>query len=304
MILERLQRFTEPVSVLDHGSVQLLDVMGDDHDICVAARAAMESEGTHKWEEKTAVSGRPFCRCLLCGETAFESSPEWSSACREADRRTINRMIGGDPRHTTPFEQACIKLRVVLPIMVERQWVRHRTASHVERSGRKTPHLICYVPSLDRPGMEDQEEQQELLRLAQEDSLAHAFSLKSSGVPLEVARTCTSVGVYTAKVWTMDVKNLLDMLYLRLDGHAQWEIRQYAEVIADIIKIGFPLTWQAFIDHRFCSTRFSRQEMEDIIMMLEAHAVDDLGCWDRSSSLYRKVQRQKRRMQRWASKES
>src|SRR5213082_1681478 len=90
----------EPLPVLDHGFVRVVDYMGDDAAIVQAARVSY-GRGTRKINE---------------------------------DQGLINYLMRH--RHTTPFEMCEIKYHVKLPIFVARQWIRHRTANVNEYSAR------------------------------------------------------------------------------------------------------------------------------------------------------------------------
>lgn len=238
---ERLLRFTEPVRVLDHGHVKLVDVYGDDERVEAAARLSYEGQ-------RKRTDTRALLRYLL----------------RHA--------------HTSPFEQCCITLDMKLPIFVARQLVRHRTAKLNEVSGRYTelpeefyvPDLdqICYQATDNKQGRSGPlpEEEASLARARMQDHGKWAFDLYrkllEQGIAKETARMVLPLSTYTHWCWTMDLHNLLHLLRLRMDPHAQWEIREYAGVIAGIVREWVPLTWEAFIDYRLLEQRFSRQEVD------------------------------------------
>lgn len=226
--------------VLDHGHVVLLDYMGSDSDIAAAARTSYGG-GTRSISD---------------------------------DRKLLRYMMRH--RHTSPFEMAEIKLHVHLPIFVERQWGRHRTASWNEISGRYSvlPDE-AYLPAHGRVALQSTENKQGSGEPAPE-TLANRFidSLKESydesyeayhwalnvGISRELARLSLPVATYTTKVWKCDLHNLLHFLQLRLS--AQEEIRQYAQVIADIVKELFPITWEAFQDYRLDAVTFTGPELK------------------------------------------
>ena len=166
-----------------------------------------------------------------------------------------------------------------------REWHRHRTGKLNEMSGRYTelPEEF-YVPSLDRIqgqhktnkqmsgvvlGLDIQKDAQEAIH----DSCVYSFKtyhrLLNLGVAREVARVVLPVNTYSQMVWQMDLSNLLGFLKLRMDTKAQWEIRQYANAIADVVKAAFPATWGTFESHVLRSFSLSDEELPLIHNMLE-----------------------------------
>jgi thymidylate synthase (FAD) len=236
----RFQVTREPV--LDHGFVELLDLMGDDKAIEDAARVSY-GEGTRKVNET-----RGLIRYLL------------------------------RHKHTSPFEAIEIKLRVKLPIFVERQWARHRTAHWNEISARYSElpeeyyvpdyDQICYQSTDNKQGRSGPVEPEvaasfeaDLINGCDTAFTHYHLALNEGGIARETARIGLPLGTYTEKIWKIDGKNLLGFLALRCDHHAQWEIRQYANVIAKIVEVWCPLLWQAFVDYWLEAVTVSRMEL-------------------------------------------
>lgn len=247
----RLLPFTKPVQVLDHGYVMLTDVMGDDNAIIQAARVSYAK-----------------------GVGARKSS---------TDRHLLRYMLRNG--HTSPFEQCVIKLEVKLPIFVERQWVRHRTGRHNEMSARysQLPNEF-YLPgkndiraqsATNKQGRGEplsestQEENRDSLRSSYEESYKRYEEALASGVTREIARLHLPVAIYTAKVWQMDLHNLFHFLSLRLDSHAQQEIRAYAQAIAKIVKVWVPWAWEAFEDYRLKAMYLTGADVQAVRYILE-----------------------------------
>lgn len=228
-------------SVLDHGHVVLMDFMGSDSDVVQAARTAYQQ-----------------------GTKAVSSD------------RTLLRFLKRH-RHTSPFESCQLKLHVKLPIFVERQWARHRTAGWNEVSARysELPEEY-YVPEADCVRAQSKTNKQgrdgELAEDVVGQFVDHCKELApaafkayqsdlQSGVARELARISLPLGTYTEKVWWISLHNLLHFLGLRMDSHAQWEIRQYANVIGEqILKPLFPETYQAFLDYQLHAMTLSAQD--------------------------------------------
>ena len=227
-------------NVLDHGSVELLDWMGDDSAIVCAAR--MSTGGSTKTTEE--------------------------------DARLINYLV--ENWHTSPFEMCEIKLKIKCPLFISKQWIRHRTASVNEFSARysEMPDEF-YVPEsfrtqskINHQGSEGKLEQEVNQQLTQatdafsKDTFTLYQHMLSQGVSREMARIILPVSTYTQFVWKIDLHNLLKFLKLRMDPAAQEEIRVYADVIWDMVKVWVPLTAQAFENHQLLCLTFSNQESQ------------------------------------------
>ncbi|MDX2114440.1 MAG: FAD-dependent thymidylate synthase [Planctomycetota bacterium] len=182
-------------------------------------------------------------------------------------------------RHTTPFEMVEFKFHVAMPIFVARQWIRHRTANVNEYSGRYSvmPDRF-YRPSIEsvrkqsaanRQGGEepiDAATAQEFLAYLDKAEALHAeyLRLAEKGVARELARIGLPVSLYTEWYWKCDLHNLLRFLSLRLDAHAQSEIRDFAAAMWTLIQPIAPVTMEAFRDYEMESVRLTRLEVEAI----------------------------------------
>lgn len=236
----------EQVSVLDKGYVALMDVMGNDQRIVDAARV---SYGTQK--------------------------------ARRTDAALIEYLL--ENGHTSPFEMVETLWIVKMPIFVARQWVRHRTASINEISGRytKLPEE-AYMPEEDDLMLQDKVNRQgrgtnavnepwEHLRLM-DDQQREAFKTYNlhldSGLANELSRINLPLSTYTQWYWKMDLHNLFHFLRLRMDPHAQKEIRVYAEAMYSMLKPKLPLAFAAFDAHVLNAVKFSSHEMKWLIRSL------------------------------------
>jgi thymidylate synthase (FAD) len=249
----------EAFPVLDHGFVRVVDYMGDDSAIVQAARVSY-GKGTRKTRE---------------------------------DRGLIRYLLRH--RHTTPFEMCEIKLHVKLPIFVARQWIRHRTANVNEYSARYS--LLdreFYIPALEQMAAQAADNRQgrgealppEQARLFQamlrDDAMAAYTHYEQmvggdggeDGLTRELARIGLPVSYYTQWYWKIDLHNLMHFLALRIDPHAQHEIRVYGEAIAAIVDKWVPLAWEAFRDYRLEGAHLSRMEIEAIKALVRGQAPD------------------------------
>jgi thymidylate synthase (FAD) len=201
-------------------------------------------------------------------QAARVSYGEGTKSVRD-DRALIRYLLSHG--HTTPFEMAEIKLHVKLPIFVARQWIRHRTASVNEYSGRYS--ILdeqAYLPASEAVQAQSVSNRQGRGEVLADTHAAEVIGVMeanarrsyqdylgllgeedgSVGVARELARAVLPVSFYTQWYWKADLHNLLRFLELRMDAHAQWEIRQYADVVGSIVEQWVPHTWQAFRDYR------------------------------------------------------
>jgi thymidylate synthase (FAD) len=231
----------EPIRVLDDGFVRVVDYMGDDSAVVQAARTSY-GRGTKRRHED-----RGLLRYLM----------------RHA--------------HTTPFEMCELKLHVRVPMDVWRQWIRHRTASvneystryseAIDAAQRTAPDAWRMQSSANRQGSSgllppDQGERLSKEEAALQRQARDIYEARlAAGVAREQARKDLPLSTYTEAYWKIDLQNLLHFLELRMDEHAQLEIRAYANVIGEqIVAKWVPLTWEAFLDYRRGGTKLSRIE--------------------------------------------
>jgi len=237
--------------VLDHGFVALVDYMGSDADVERAARVSY-GYGTRKVSRT-----RGLVRYL---------------------RRH---------RHTTPSEMVELKFHCAMPIFVARQWIRHRTANVNEYSGRYSlMPLLFYTPpardfaqqsSTNRQGREEERASSETYREAvrrweairEEASDAYGW-LVGRDVARELARIDLPLSTYTQWYWKIDLHNLLHFLTLRVDPHAQEEIRAYARAMAGMVKRVAPLSYEAWVDYDLEGAAVSRGERLALARLVEA----------------------------------
>ena len=236
--------------VLDHGFVSLVDYMGSDEDIERAARVS------YGYGTRSTSQTRGLIRYL---------------------RRH---------HHTTPSEMVEFKFHCVMPIFVARQWVRHRTASVNELSARYSlMPLLFYRPEADQFALQSHSNRQgrdggaatavyrEAIRrweeLRTQSGGAYAWMLEED-VARELARIDLPLSTYTQWYWKIDLHNLLHFLTLRVDPRAQWEIQEYACVMAAMMKRVAPLSYEAWIDYDLCARSFTRAERNVLTKLVHA----------------------------------
>eukprot|EP01027_Heterolobosea_sp_BB2_P008462 GEZU01012557.1.p1 GENE.GEZU01012557.1~~GEZU01012557.1.p1 ORF type:complete len:252 (-),score=83.87 GEZU01012557.1:203-958(-) len=182
-------------------------------------------------------------------------------------------------RHSTPFEMVEFKFHCVMPIFVARQWIRHRTANVNEYSARYSivpdrfyrpdRENIAKQSTANRQGGSDQVDSMTadefLAYLDKVESLYKDYdSLVKKGVSREQARMGLPVNVYTEWYWKCDLHNIFHFLALRMDSHAQKEIRDYALAMYALIKPIVPIACEAFEDYRLHGMHLTRLEIEAI----------------------------------------
>lgn len=196
-------------------------------------------------------------------------------------RRNGKIVLSGN---SSPFEQVVFQFRCKMPIFIARQWVRHRTARLNEISGRYSElpeefynyweQGLPLQSQTNNQGSEVQRVEGEPgWLLAIENCNKDAFNLYhellEAGVSKEIARCHLPLSTYTQWYWQMDLHNLLHFLELRMDAHAQAEIRVYANAIYDMIKEYVPHTIEAFEDYTLNGMKLSRMEVKAIKDMIE-----------------------------------
>lgn len=236
--------------VLDKGFVRLVDYLGGDDRIVQAARVSY-GEGTKTVRE---------------------------------DKALIDYLISHE--HTSPFEQVVLTFHCKMPIFVARQWIRHRTARLNEISGRYsvmedefyTPEKeqVLFQSKSNRQGRDVEEVPEQLkgkvldiLINGQTTAYGDYQKLIDEGIARELSRINLPLSLYTQWYWQIDLSNLFHFLKLRMDYHAQWEIRQYANVMAEITKSVAPLAYDAFETHMLNSVTFSGQELKALKLQME-----------------------------------
>jgi thymidylate synthase (FAD) len=232
---------SEQIKCLDKGFVRLVAVGGNDQLICDAARLSYKN------------APRPMI---------------------SDDAKLIDYLL--EHSHTSPFEQVVFWFHCKMPIFVARQWVRHRTARLNELSGRysQMPDEY-YIPELDqlklqssinKQGRDDElvvqtQVVQDVIADSAKTSFDRYDKLLSQGLTKELSRIVLPLNTYTEWYWQMDLHNLFHFLKLRLDNHAQYEIRVYAEAMAQFVRQAVPLAWESYERHVLHAEKFSADEL-------------------------------------------
>lgn len=256
----------EPIKVLDHGFVRVVDYMGDDSAVVQAARVSY-GKGTKQVNQDKGL--------------IFYLMRHW---------------------HSTPFEMCEIKFHVKLPMFVARQWIRHRTANVNEYSARYS--ILSkefYIPTAENLAAQSKanhqgrgdnmltgEEANRVLHLLtadaeqcyehyqemlNEDQAGNKLDEKKDGLARELARMNLTLNYYTEWYWKTDLHNLMHFLRLRADDHAQYEIRVYADAMIDILKKWVPLTAEAFEEYRLHNTALSKTGTDVVKRLIKGEKV-------------------------------
>ncbi len=242
------QLLDKEIKVLDKGFIRLVDYLGDDSRIVQSARVSY-GEGTKSYRQ---------------------------------DQGLIDYLLRND--HTSPFEQVSFTFHIKMPIFVARQWIRHRTAKVNEISGRYSvmesefyvpaPEDIAFQSEDNKQGRTDEpvpaelaKEVQDIISAEQERVYETYTKLLEMGLARELARINLPLSLYTEWYWTMDLHNLFHFLRLRMDAHAQKEIRVYANAIFEIVKKITPMAAESFEKHLLTGTSLSGPELEVVRIM-------------------------------------
>ncbi|MDZ7799498.1 MAG: FAD-dependent thymidylate synthase [Trueperaceae bacterium] len=239
------------LNVLDHGFVRLVDYLGGDARIVQSARVSY-GEGTRTVREDAAL---------------------------------IDYLLRH--QHTSPFEQVVLTFHLKMPIFVARQWMRHRTARANEVSGRYSvlpeefylpdPEQVRSQSRHDKQGRADDALPHDVqartlarLREGAEHAYADYEAMLHDGVARELARVRLPLSLYTEMYWQIDLHNLMHFLRLRMDDHAQHEIRAYGEALARCARAVAPVAMTAFDEHVLHARRLSGSELALLREALDA----------------------------------
>ncbi|RJO74362.1 MAG: FAD-dependent thymidylate synthase [Myxococcales bacterium] len=239
------------IPVLNHGFVRLVDYMGSDARIVQSARVSYGA-GTKTLRE---------------------------------DKGLINYLLRHE--HMSPFEQVVFTFHLKMPIFVARQLVRHRTARMNEISGRYSvmneefyvpePGKVRFQSKSNRQGASGEtvppEMQQRVLDILKRSHGAAYESYQKmieADIARELARVNLPLSLYTEMYWQMDLRNLLHFIRLRIDDHAQYEIRLYAEALSTAVRAVAPIVWEAFEEYVVRSVRLSATQAKKLGQVLAA----------------------------------
>lgn len=243
---------------LDHGFVGLVEVMGSDQSIEQSARMSY-GKGTRT----------------------------------RSDTRNLIRYLVRN-YHTSPLEMGELRFHLKIPIVVMRQFVRHRTASLNEYSGRYSEMVDeFYVPDESRIQMQSTDNKQgsgdiiddeearlsiiEGMELVNQTAYSEYQRQLTLGVSREIARIVLPISNYTELYWKVDLHNFMKLLQQRLHKHAQWEIRDLAQKMYDMVAPFFPIACEAFEDYWLNGSRFSAEEMRIIQVLLSGISGTDVN---------------------------
>jgi len=241
------------IRILDHGFVGLIDKMPSDGDgdraIVEAARVSY-GKGTRKVSE---------------------------------DRALIRYLLRN--KHTSPFEMVEFKFHLKIPIFVARQLIRHRTANVNEYSGRYSIMTDeFYVPDITCLGKQSKNNKQgrsenfdentaKRIRNTIEDFNNKAYeiyrNLLEEDLARELSRIVLPVSNYTEMYWKIDLNNLLKFLSLRIDEHAQFEIRVLANSILELVRPYVPMTIEAWENYILNSVDLTHDVLDMIFKYVQ-----------------------------------
>lgn len=258
---------SERVSLLDHGYLELVEAWGSDERIIEAARMST-GKGFLGWGPVCACGQRTTDDPKRCPND--NGSGHGGHAFVPGDEKLLRYLW--EHNHGTPFEMAGATFEVQAPIMVFREWHRHRVPfGYNEMSARYTPLPdVNYIPSVERlmigsdgknkqagtvKGADvltemDAEEFREAIKDHYERAERIYQTALQSGVPKELARVHLPVGRYSRMRATGNLRGWLGFLALRMPSNAQWEIRHYAYALCGMLQAKFPRTMELFLEDK------------------------------------------------------
>jgi len=256
--MKNIEIIDKEFKCLNYGFVRLVDYMGDDAAIVQAARTSY-GQGT-----KTTSEDRALIRYLM------------------------------RQKHTSPFEMVEFKFHIKLPIFIARQWIRHRTANVNEYSGRYSemrdefylpePEVIKNQSNDNKQGRSEEilpaNYTNEIINnfaSLQENAYNEYKKVVDAGLAREIARINLPLSIYTEWYWKIDLHNLFHFLRLRMDKHSQYEIRVYANIIADILKVCVPLAFEAFEDYQLNSFSLSKAEQKVLSKLISDVKIEEMS---------------------------
>lgn len=254
-VLEADNLIDKELKVLNKGFVRLVDYLGGDARIVQSARVSY-GQGTKSAREDAAL---------------------------------IDYLLRN--QHTSPFEQVVLTFHIKTPIFVARQWVRHRTARMNEISGRYSVMADeFYLPEFEDIRQQSKTNKQgrsaedvssdskdyffNSLVADQTSVYEHYEEYLERGLARELARVNLPLSLYTQFYWQIDLHNLFHFLKLRLDTHAQKEIRVYGEALAKCAQAVAPIAFESFNNHVLRGMRFSGKELDSLIAALDGSEED------------------------------
>ena len=223
--------------------------------------ALMRVDGNEQWITRAA-------------RTSYRNNEKVTS--EKNDANLLNYLM--ENQHTTPFEIGMgFVWYAIMPIFVARQWVRHRTASINEESLRYVEaRNEFYLPEVDQFRMKPEANQSKQGRSSIVSPRAEEFQILTremwqqcymlykeqieAGIAPEVARNVLPLNTMTAWYWKTDLHNLFNFLRLRMDPHAQYEIRVYANAMAEVVREIAPISYDAWENSVLHSLRFNEEE--------------------------------------------
>lgn len=297
------------IPLLNDGFVCLVDAMGEDSSVVQAAKISYGKD-VRDGEDPTFVQEYVDQFPSMSGDELRRIKKERTEAQEDKDRTLLRYLMRN--RHTTPFEMCELKFLIRIPMDAWRQMIRHRTASVNEYSTRYTEAIDSQqitlpgewrlqsgsnkqgssglleewpegtdIDSIVILNPETNEEVRpsspgEYLSIMEDGFHQDAKILYNErlkfGVAREQARKDLPLSTFTEAYWKIDLHNLFHFLGLRMDSHAQLEIRLYANAIGAIAEQLFPMCWEAFKDYRLEAMQLSRMDILAVYQLRSSHA--------------------------------
>ncbi len=222
------------------GFVELIEVFGDDITVVNAARVSFNKES--------------------CPQAV--SDPDGNIVgyqVSERDKKLINYLA--DHNHITPFFHPMLRFRLKMPLFVARQWFKHTVGFARNEVSRR---YVDDLPEIFNPTILRQRDKNlkqgsktepiannaelaEKVRTHHAQALAFYQELLAQEVAPEEARIVLPQATYTEFIETASLSAYARLVHLRTDSGAQKEIRDYAQLVSQLIQPTFPVSWSALV---------------------------------------------------------
>ncbi len=239
-------RYMTDIKLLNHGHVQLINKMGDDVMVCNAARVSFDNSTDWGVDEDAK-------KRLEDTKSTYHDSDV--RQLQEKDEKLLSYLARHN--HWTPFAHPQITLRIKAPISIRTQFFKHKQGFVENEISRR---YVSFEPEFyypewrGKPTGGAKQGSDDFIDIDKETTQGYDNAVRAclytynqlleNGVAPEQARFVLPQGMYTEWYWTGSLAAYARFYKQRIDNHAQWEIRKYAEAVGEIIRPHFPVSWK------------------------------------------------------------
>jgi thymidylate synthase (FAD) len=265
---------------VDHSTVKLVKSNASDLDVALAAWVSNNGEN---------LPADIKSNSLWALDQILNHGAQWGGSDAEDDRKRVKGLINFlyRERHMSPFEHGSFTFFIDTPIFVAREFMRHRTFSYNETSGRyKKLEPRFYLIDSERPvvqqgkvgayrfdGGTDEQYGYTFASTTQayQNSWGAYENMLKAGIAREVARNVLPVGTMTQFYATANPRNIMQFLLLRNDDNALYEIREVAKAIEEHFAKAMPYTYEAYKKYDWREEKKELVELRKKVAQYEAY---------------------------------